>query len=350
LSNKKLDTTKLQEKHFNSPVYQNYINAKYQRIGGGAPTFVHQPSSSVSGQLRDKHLSNQISMSNNSLYQANLVKCNNNNDPTMKILNNYNVKSEYSYPSDNRNLFAAHHKQQQQQESDIKFTKSPSSLLLYQEHKKIVSNKVDNKFTDNHTQVQRAANLQQNIFPLYNSNSNNNNNLSNQTPLIQQIHQLKPSTQAPSAAATATATATAAAATYSLKPASNAQITRILAATPSTIFQPNALINLSSKEENAKVLSRIRSDNNNNTNNKAYNELLVENALFIDSPIHLLMDHHKKQRLLKQQKSIQEDMMLTNNREINSIDKKIVSLVLDSARVDGVINEKEVDFFKKSFK
>ncbi len=139
------------------------------------------------------------------------------------------------------------------------------------------------------------------------------------------------------------------AATYSLKPASNAQITRILAATPSTTFQPNAVINLSSKEENAKILSRIRSDNNtNNTNNnKAYNELLVENALFIDSPIHLLMNHHKKQRLLKQQKSIQEDMMLTNNREMNAIDQKITSLLLDSARVDGQeINEKEVDFKK----
>jgi hypothetical protein len=72
-----------------------------------------------------------------------------------------------------------------------------------------------------------------------------------------------------------------------IKPASSAQITRILA--------PNATSLGCAKEENDPIMSMMYSNNN-------YNDLIAENASFIDSPIHLLMSHHKNQRMLKQKK------------------------------------------------
>lgn len=56
-----------------------------------------------------------------------------------------------------------------------------------------------------------------------------------------------------------------------------------------------------------------------------YNELLTENASFIDSPIHLLMSHHKNQRMLKQKKYELEYEKQLNRRSVmnNNLDHSI---------------------------
>ena len=49
-----------------------------------------------------------------------------------------------------------------------------------------------------------------------------------------------------------------------------------------------------------------------------YTDLITENASFIDSPIHLLLNHHKQQRLMKQQKLQQKQNELSEISELFS--------------------------------
>jgi hypothetical protein len=331
-SNKNTDSK--MEKHLNSPVYHNFLNAKH--ITG---------KQTGASSVPPDHIIEPMSISNNSLYQNGLKS---KTDPSLGF--NMNMKSDYSFPSENqqtnynRDYFVV------QKQPDIKFSKL-ATPLIHHDQRKIVNNNEYlknninlnqnlNKNQESQTQcLKQHDNSKNNFFPLYlqGFGPRSAQNLSNTDQYfltskpnqsLTQVTQEKP-TQVVN---------------YNIRPASNAQINRLLA-TPS--FQPNAVSNMKNKEENAKILSMIRNENK-------YNELLVENALFIDSPIHLLMSHHKKQRLLKQQKNMQNEDLKNkafNNQEMNPDEKTANSnvnkndcIVLDFTRTENGSNEKQVQF------
>jgi len=86
-----------------------------------------------------------------------------------------------------------------------------------------------------------------------------------------------------------------------------------------------------------KRLEQLKKPENNNSNkitagkyiydpiiySPKYNDLLTENASFIDSPIHLLMSHHKNQRMIKQQKYEEEKRQQQQQKLTSKSDPKI---------------------------
>ena len=332
LSNKIADSK--MEKHLNSPVYHNFLNAKHI-IG----------KQTGASSVPPDHVKEPMSISNNSLYQNGLKS---KTDPSLGF--NMNMKSDYSFPSDNqqanynRDYFVV------QKQPDIKFSKL-TTPLIHHDQTKIVNN--NNEYLNNNinfnqnlsnnqesqTQcLKQHDNSKNNIFPLYlqGFGPSSAQNLSNTDQYFLTSKPNQSLTQATQAKPTQVVN-------YNLRPASNAQINRLLASPP---FQPNAISNVKNKEENAKILSMIRNENK-------YNELLVENALFIDSPIHLLMSHHKKQRLLKQQKKTHNEDLTNkafNIQEMNLDEKTTNSnedkncIVLDFTRADNSSKEKQVQF------
>ena len=333
------------EKHSNSPVYQTFLNGKHV---AGKQT--EKNSSTLNEKFKE-----QISISNNSLYQSGLKS-------KMDPILNFNMKSEYSFPSDNQqNNFNNRDFYVVQKQHDLKFAQEttaatvPPLHLIHHGQRKIVNNEFSNNnnikvnqnslrsnLENQESQTQRLKLIQQqqqqqdinknnNLFPLYGPDFSQNIQQP-QPSLPSSTNLLKPPTSHM--------------VNYSIKPASNAQINRLLA-TPK--LQPN------SKEENAKILSMIRNENK-------YNELLVENALFIDSPIHLLMNHHKNQRLLKMQNSTHHDDVTKkvfnhtedqNHNEsttnLNENKNKNDAVILDFTQTCGDIAEKEVITFTMNF-
>ena len=119
---------------------------------------------------------------------------------------------------------------------------------------------------------------------------------------------------------------------HTLKPASSAQINRIL--TSNKHIQNNYL-HLKDTEDSDNLISAM-SKNANKTNNAAanYSDLIAENTAFINSPIRSLTNHHKNQRLLKQKKQNEfQDKLFpknksnqtTSNNDNNKTNNKLLS-------------------------
>lgn len=90
----------------------------------------------------------------------------------------------------------------------------------------------------------------------------------------------------------------------SIKPISTVQTNRIC---------NNYTENLKKLNNNNNKSKSIEKENYISMNN--YSDLIIENtASFMDSPIHLLMNHHKNQRLLKQQHFIKQNFSLLNTQ------------------------------------
>ena len=130
---------------------------------------------------------------------------------------------------------------------------------------------------------------------------------------------------------------------YNIKPASNAQINRLLSTTSGTntastigtssLLHPSGSFKQSS-EENANLMSFIRTENK-------YNDMLAENASFIDSPIHLLMSHHNNQRLIKQQQ-LKKHQYDFRNKSFFSQENEAPPLHLDCDRTVPFNNSNEI--------
>ena len=110
------------------------------------------------------------------------------------------------------------------------------------------------------------------------------------------------------------------------QPISNAQLTRIL--TPE--LKPKTAHNIiNSTKKDLNYDPAIYTSN--------YNDLITENASFIDSPIHLLMNHHKNQRMIKQKNyevELEKQLKL-KRKQLVKIDTSFNNFMEQKARFDA---------------
>lgn len=108
-----------------------------------------------------------------------------------------------------------------------------------------------------------------------------------------------------------------------IKPISNAQVNRIVSPQVNTKFKHDSNTITAQQKKTSEQVTKLKTYDPI-IYSKKYNDLLTENASFIDSPIHLLMSHHKNQRMLKQKKyelEIEKQMKLNHQSNFENLDQ-----------------------------